>query len=67
LARKQASVAAFVGGTGRRSRLSNRQGLGKTPRDPLRSPVDDLRSPIIAGIAGFYALLVGRHADVSLQ
>jgi hypothetical protein len=64
LARKQASVAIFLGGTGRRPRLSNRQGLGKTPRDPLRSPVDDLRSPIIAGV---YALLVGRHADVSLQ
>jgi hypothetical protein len=43
-------AANFRGATRFRLRLSNRRGLVKTPRDQPRSPIDDLRSPHIAGL-----------------
>jgi hypothetical protein len=48
---KNIDGAAIFRGAGRsRPRLSNRRGLVKTPRGQPRSPIDDLRSPNIAGL-----------------
>jgi hypothetical protein len=49
IAKNSGGIAIFLGAIRSRPRLSNRQGLVTTPRDRSRSPIDDLRSPHIAG------------------
>ena len=50
IAKNSGSAAIFLGAIRSRLRLSNRRGLVKTPRGQPRSPIDDLRSPNIAGL-----------------
>jgi hypothetical protein len=50
IAKNTGGAANFLGAIRARLRLSNRRGLVKTPRDQPRSPIDDLRSPNIAGL-----------------
>jgi hypothetical protein len=46
------------------ARLSNCQGLGKTPRDPYRSPIDGFDRPKLPGFASFVGNFARSHLPV---